>query len=82
MEATVDYFYETGDITHMRDGFSLHAGVHIHASDHKAERNTFRSILRPPLAPHRLSMGEIEVVSPIRWIRATSQPSAEKWTGV
>ena len=41
----------------MLDGFSLHAGVHIHASDHEGREKLLRYILRPPLALHRLSMG-------------------------
>ena len=42
----------------MLDGFSLHAGVHIHANDHEGREKLLRYILRPPLALHRLSMGE------------------------
>jgi hypothetical protein len=40
------------------DGFSLHAGVHIHANDREGREKLFRYILRPPLSLQRLSMGE------------------------
>jgi len=40
------------------DGFSLHAGVRIHASDRDGRERLCRYILRPPLALHRLSRGE------------------------
>ena len=40
------------------DGFSLHAGVHLHANDHEGREKLFRYLLRPPLALQRLSMGE------------------------
>ena len=39
----------------MLDGFSLHAGVHIHANDHEGREKLPCYILRPPLALHRLS---------------------------
>src|SRR6266568_3230842 len=40
------------------DGFSLHAGARIHASDRDGRERLCRYILRPPLARHRLSRGE------------------------
>jgi Putative transposase len=40
------------------DGFSLHAGVRIHASDRAGRERLCRYILRPPLALHRLSRGK------------------------
>jgi hypothetical protein len=40
------------------DGFSLHAGVRIHANDRNGRERLCRYILRPPLALHRLSRGD------------------------
>jgi len=40
------------------EGFSLHAGVRIHANDRDGRERICRYVLRPPLALHRLSRGE------------------------
>jgi hypothetical protein len=40
------------------DGFSLHAGIRIHANDGDGRERLCRYILRPPLALHRLSRSE------------------------
>jgi hypothetical protein len=40
------------------EGFSLHAGVRIHARDRDGRERLCRYILRPPLAMHRLSRSE------------------------
>ncbi len=40
------------------DGFSLQAGVRIHARDRDGRERLCRYILRPPLALHRLSRGD------------------------
>jgi hypothetical protein len=39
------------------DGFSLHAGVRIHASDREGLERRCRCALRPPFALHRRSQG-------------------------
>jgi Putative transposase len=40
------------------DGFSLHAGIRIHANDGDGRERLCRYILRPPLALHRLSRSD------------------------
>jgi len=40
------------------DGFSLHAGIRIHANDSEGRERLCRYILRSPLALHRLSRGD------------------------
>jgi len=42
----------------MLDGFSLHAGVRIHAHDRQGLKRLCRYLLRPPFALERLSAGE------------------------
>ena len=40
------------------DGFSLHAGVRVHANDRQGLERLCRYVVRPPFALHRLSVGE------------------------
>lgn len=40
------------------DGFSLHAGTHVHANDREGLERLCRYAMRPPLALDRLSAGE------------------------
>ena len=39
------------------DGFSLHAGVRVHANDRKGLERLCRYVTRPPLAVERLTEG-------------------------